>query len=42
MHCPEFIQFLLDRFMPYSFIWSGIVLKGTEAAVSRLTNGSIE
>lgn len=40
LHFPEFGELLLERYMPYCFIWSGIVMRGTD--VTRWTNGMIE
>jgi len=37
---PDFINFLLDYFMPYIFIWGSFALKGLD--ISRITNGTIE
>jgi hypothetical protein len=37
---PEFIQYLQKYFMPYCFLWSGLVLYGLN--VSMFDNGSIE
>ena len=37
---PKFVKFLQDFFMPYCFIWCGLVLKGLN--VSRVNNGSLE
>ena len=34
------IKILLDRFMPYAFIWTGLVLRGTKT--TRWTNGTVE
>lgn len=36
----EYIDHLLNKFMPYCFIWCGFVFKGT--SLTRLTNGSVE
>ena len=38
---PEFIQFLLDKYLPYCFSWAGFVFKGL-GNTTRITNGSIE
>ena len=37
---PKFVKFLQDFFMPYCFLWSGLVLKGLN--ISRVNNGSLE
>lgn len=37
---PAYINHLLDKFMPYCFIWSGFVFKGMN--LTRLTNGTVE
>ena len=37
---PKYIKFLQDYFMPYCFIWSGLVLKGLN--ITRVNNGSLE
>lgn len=39
-YCPDLVNMLMNRFMPYVFIWSGLVLRGT--GKSRWTNGYIE
>lgn len=38
---PEFIEFLLNKYLPYCFIWAGFVFKGLRNT-TRVTNGSIE
>ena len=42
MRCEKFVQFLLNRFLPYSFIWAGFVFKCLPNNITRLTNGTIE
>jgi len=37
---PKVIELLLDKYMPYSYVWSGFVLKDTD--LNRLTNGCLE
>lgn len=37
---PSYVDHLLDKFMPYCFIWSGFVFKGMH--LTRLTNGTVE
>ena len=39
-HCPPLIEFLMDKYMPYSFIWAGFTFQGLK--YSRLTNGAVE
>ena len=43
-YCPEFIDHLLKRYMPYCFIWSGFVIRGLndENKRTRFTNGTVE
>ena len=40
LYCPQVVNFLQDRMMPYIFIWGGFVLQGTQ--LTRITNGVIE
>jgi hypothetical protein len=40
LRSPAFLEMLHDQYMPYAFIWSGIVLRGS--GDSRFTNGTIE
>ncbi|CAF0767787.1 unnamed protein product [Brachionus calyciflorus] len=40
--CPDFIEFLLESFMPYAFIWCSFALKGINNNITRLTNGLVE
>lgn len=40
LYSPDLMTFLLDKFMPYCFIWSSFSL--TDLSFSRLTNGVIE
>ena len=40
LHAPDYINFLMMNFMPYTGIWASIGLKGTK--LSRLSNGVIE
>jgi hypothetical protein len=39
-YCPEIIQFLLDQFMPYCYLWASFALK--DYGVTRMSNGLIE
>lgn len=39
-YMPEFIDFLLEKMLPYAFLWSGFVLRGT--GLTRLKNGTLE
>lgn len=39
-YCPDLIDHLLKHYMPYSFLWSGFVLRDT--GLTRLTNGALE
>ena len=43
-YCPEYIDTLLKRYMPYCFVWSGFVLKNlnNENTRTRFTNGTVE
>ena len=43
-YVPEFVDFLMIRFMPYCFIWSGFVIRGlnNQNTRTRLANGAIE
>ena len=43
-YCPEYIEHLLKRYMPYCFIWSGFVIKNlnNENTRTRFTNGTVE
>lgn len=39
-YCPEIIQFLLDQYMPYCYIWASFALK--DYGVTRMSNGLVE
>jgi hypothetical protein len=39
-YCPEIIEFLLDQYMPYCFVWASFALK--DYGVTRMSNGLIE
>ena len=43
-YSPAVLEILMDRFMPYCFLWSGFVLRdlSTEEPITRITNGAIE
>jgi hypothetical protein len=43
-YCPEYVECLLKRYMPYCFIWSGFVLQNlnNENTRTRFTNGTVE
>ena len=43
-YCPEYIETLLKRYMPYCFVWSGFVIKNlnNENTRTRFTNGTVE
>jgi hypothetical protein len=41
-YAPGYVEFLIERYMPYCFIWSSLVLKGFDPHVTRWTNGAIE
>lgn len=43
---PDYVKFLLDKYMPYCFLWAGFVLNGIKDIdgnqITRLTNGTVE
>ncbi|CAF0945264.1 unnamed protein product [Brachionus calyciflorus] len=43
LYNASFMEFLMENFLPYAFLWSGFVYKNleTQGPISRLTNGTI-
>ncbi len=39
-YIPVFIDFLMERFMPYCFIWSSLILQDMNP-ITRWTNGTV-
>ena len=41
-YCPEVIQHLENKYLPYCFLWASFTLKNLSLQITRFTNGTIE
>ena len=40
-YCPEVIQHLENKYLPYCFLWASFTFKNLSLQITRFTNGTI-